>query len=100
MKTQNPTQTTSVIRQPITPFTPDLSHRFIHLFKDYRDISDSIHLMVDRASGILDLLATQFEQEDSNTLCNESIYLAIASASMELQDIKAYLKAFSDSQKQ
>ena len=81
-------------------FTPDLSHRFSFLFHDHRDINDSVNLMIDRATGVLDLLSTQFEQEDSNTLCNESIYLAIASVSMELQDIKAYLKAFSDSKKQ
>ena len=54
MKTQNPTQITSVIR----PFNPDLSHRFCHLFKDYRDLSDSIHLITSRALGSLNLLST------------------------------------------
>ena len=100
MKTQNSTQTTSVIRQPITPFAPDLSHRFIHLFKDYRDISDSIHLMTSRALGSLNLLATQFEDDDANTLDNEIIYQVIDGIAQEIMDIQAYLKAFSDSQKQ
>lgn len=79
---------------------PDLSHRFSFLFHDHRDISDSIHLMADRALGVLSLLSTQFEQEDSNTLCNESIYLALSNVEQELYDMKAYLKAFSDSQTQ
>ena len=100
MKTQNSTQITSVIRQPITPVTPDLSHRFVHLFKDYRDISDSIHLMTSRALGSLNLLATQFEDDDANTLDNEIIYQVIDGIAQEIMDIQAYLKAFSDSQKQ
>ncbi len=90
MKTQN--------LDAIRPFNPDLSHRFCHLFKDHRDLSDSIHLITSRALGSLNLLSTQFEDDDANTLDNEIIYQVIDGITQELMDIQAYLKAYSDAQ--
>lgn len=73
--------------------TPNFDHRFVHLFHDKRDVSDTINLMTDRALGVLNLIATQFESDDSNTLDNANIYLALDSVIQEIQDIRAYLKA-------
>ena len=56
--------------------------------------------MTSRALGSLNLLATQFEDDDANTLDNEIIYQVIDGIAQEIMDIQAYLKAFSDSQKQ
>ncbi len=98
MKTQNPTQTTSAIRPALTSISPVLNHRFSHLFKDHRDLTDTIHIMTSRALGTLNLLSTQFEADDSNTLYNEIIYQVIDGIAQEIMDIQAYLKAFSDAQ--
>ncbi|MFI3123240.1 MAG: hypothetical protein QX194_04845 [Methylococcales bacterium] len=91
-------QTTDAIRPALTPITPDLNHRFCHLYKDHRDLTDSVHIMTSRALGSLSLLSTQFETDDAHTLCNEIIYQVIDGISQELQDIQAYLKAYSDAQ--
>jgi hypothetical protein len=86
-------QTTNVIR-------PDFTHRYASstVFSQTTNLTDSIDLMSSRAIGVLDLLATQFEDENANTLCNESIYLAIDSVIQELQDIRAYAREFRESQ--
>lgn len=72
---------------------PNFDHRFVHLFHDNRDISDTINLMTDRALGVLNVIATQFEDDDANTLDNAIIYCAIDSVIQEIQDIRAYLQA-------
>jgi hypothetical protein len=79
---------------------PNLNHRFVQLFHDDRDLTDSINIMAIRAKSVLYLLSAQFESEDDNTLCNEIIYDSLSSVICELNDIQAYLKAFSESQKQ
>jgi hypothetical protein len=96
---KNSTQATNAIR-PVTPIKPDLSHRFCHLFKDHRDLTDTVHIMTTRASSVLYLLSAQFESEGDNTLPSHVIYDSICSVINEINDIQAYLKAFSDSQKQ
>jgi hypothetical protein len=95
MKTKNSTQATNVIR-------PDFTHRYASstVFSQTANLTDSIELMSSRAIGVLDLLATQFEDESATTLCNESIYLAIDSVIQELQDIRAYTREFRDSKKE
>ena len=97
MKTK--TQITKSIRPDFTPITPNLDHRFCHLFNDHRDLTDSVNIMAIRAKSVLFLLSAQFESEGDNTLCNEVIYDSICSVINEIQDIQAYLKAFSDAQK-
>lgn len=79
---------------------PNFYHRYCELFHDDRDLSDSINVMATRAKSVLYLLSAQFETEDDNTLCNEIIYDSIHSVICELNDIQAYLKAHSESQKQ
>ncbi len=95
MKTKNSTQATNVIR-------PDLSHRYASstVFSRTANLTDSIELMSSRAIGVLDLLATQFEDESANTLNNNSIYLAIDSVIQEIQDIQAYIREFRESKKE
>jgi hypothetical protein len=95
MKNQNSTQITDAIR----PIKPNLDHRFSHLFKDQRDLTDTVHIMAARATSVLYLLSAQFESEDDNTLPSHVIYDSICSVICELDDMKAYLKAFSDAQK-
>jgi hypothetical protein len=90
---KNSTQVTKSIR-------PNLDHRFCQLFDDHRDLTDTINIMAIRAKSVLYLLSSQFESEDDNTLCNEIIYDSISSVICELNDIQAYLKAFSESQTQ
>jgi hypothetical protein len=76
---------------------PDFRHRYASstVFSQTSNLTDSIDLMSSRAIGVLDLLATQFESEHATTLCNNSIYLAIDSVIQEVQDIRAYLKEYS-----
>jgi|GEM_PF-2090417 len=93
---KNSTQVTNSIRS----IKPNLDHRFSHIFHDDRDLTDSIHIMATRATSVLYLLSAQFETEDDNTLPHDTIYNSICSVIAELDDIQAYLKAFSDSQKQ
>lgn len=73
--------------------TPNFNHRIVTLFGDKRDMNDTINIMSDRALGVLNLIATQFEDKDANTVCNETIYLALHAAINEIEDIKAYLQA-------
>ena len=79
---------------------PNLNHRFAQIFNDDRDLTDTINIMAIRAKSVLYLLSAQFESEDDNTLFNEIIYDSISSVICELNDIQAYLKAFSESQNQ
>ncbi len=79
---------------------PNLNHRFVQLFHDDRDLTDTINIMATRAKSVLYLLSAQFEGEDDNTLCNEIIYDSLISVICELNDIQAYLRAFSDSEKE
>lgn len=78
---------------------PNLDHRFVNLFNDHRDLTDSINIMAIRASSVLHLLSAQFESEGDNTLCHSIIYDSLSSVIQEINDIQAYLKAFSDAQK-
>ncbi len=70
---------------------PDLSHRYASstVFSRTANLTDSIELMSSRAIGVLDLLATQFEDESANTLNNNSIYLAIDSVIQEIRNYSA-----------
>jgi hypothetical protein len=86
------TQTTKSIR-------PDFYYRYCELFHDDRDLTDSVNVMATRATAVLYLLSAQFEGEEDNTLPNYVIYDSICSVINEVQDIQAYLKAFSDAQK-
>jgi hypothetical protein len=79
---------------------PNLDHRFVQLFNDDRDLTDTINIMAIRAKSVLYLLSAQFEMEDDHTLPNVVIYDSISSVICELNDIQAYLKAFSESQTQ
>jgi hypothetical protein len=90
MKTK--TQITKSIR-------PDFYYRYCELFHDDRDLTDSINIMATRATSMLYLLSAQFEGEDDNTLPSHVICDSICSVINEIQDIQAYLKAFSDAQK-
>jgi hypothetical protein len=78
---------------------PDFYYRYCELFHDDRDLTDSVNVMATRATAVLHLLSAQFESEDDNTLSNHIIYDSIHSVINEIQDIQAYLKAFSDAQK-
>lgn len=78
---------------------PDLSHRYVSTFEDSHDLTDSIHLMTDRAISILALLLEQFESKDSYSLNHTTIYSAIHCVEKELRDVQAYLNAFSQAQK-
>jgi hypothetical protein len=89
---KNSTQTTKSIR-------PEFTHRYCDSFHDYRDLSDTVHIMADRAKSVLYLLSAQFESEDDNTLSNDIIFDSICSVICELNDMQAYLKAHSDTQK-
>jgi hypothetical protein len=79
---------------------PNLDHRYVQLFNDHRDLTDSVNIMAIRAKSVLYLLSSQFESEDDNTLPSVVIYDSISSVICELNDIQAYLKAFSESQNQ
>jgi hypothetical protein len=79
---------------------PNLDHRYVQSFQDDRDLTDTINIMAIRAKSVLYLLSSQFESEDDNTLCNEIIYDSISSVICEINDIQAYLRAFSESQKE
>ncbi|MGB4497251.1 MAG: hypothetical protein WBI40_01010 [Methylococcaceae bacterium] len=94
-------QITDAIR-PVTKLNPDFTHRYASstVFSKTSNLTDSIELMSSRAIGVLDLLATQFEDESANTLNHNSIYLAIDSVIQEIQDIQAYIREFRDSQKE
>lgn len=93
---KNLTQATNSIRQ----IKPNLDHRFCHLFHDDRDLTNSVHIMTTRATSVLYLLSAQFESEDDRTLPHDTIYNSICSVIAELNDIQAYLRAFSDSKKE
>jgi hypothetical protein len=99
MKNQNSTQITDAIR-PVTPIKPDFTHRYCaSLHNDSGDLTDSVGLMTDRALGVLALISSQFEG-DVSVVNNNLIYLALDSVTQELQDIRAYLKAYTDSKKE
>lgn len=99
MKNQNSTQITDAIR-PVTQINPNFEHRYCaSIYDDSGDLTDSIGLMTDRALGVLTLISGRFESNDT-IVNNDVIYLALSSVEQELRDIQAYLKAFSDSQKQ
>ena len=79
---------------------PNFYHRYVELFHDDRDLTDSVNIMTCRAMSVLHLLSAQFEMEDDHTLCNSIIYDSLQSVICELNDIQAYLKAHSDSKKE
>lgn len=96
---KNSTQITDAIR-PVTQINPNFEHRYCaSIYDDSGDLTDSIGLMTDRALGVLALISSQFERNEV-MVNNNVIYLALSSVEQELQDIRAYLKAFSDSQEQ
>jgi hypothetical protein len=96
---KNQTQITGEIR-PVTQINPDFTHRYCEsMYDDSGDLTDSINLMADRALSVLALISSQFERNEV-MVNNDVIYLALSSVEQELQDIRAYLKAFSDSQTQ
>ena len=80
--------------------TPKFNHRFVQSFHDDRDLTDSVNVMTCRAKSVLYLLSAQFEMGDDHTLCNGTIYDSIHSVICELDDIQAYLRAFSESRKE
>jgi hypothetical protein len=92
-------QITNAIR-PVTSIKSDFTHRYCtSLHNDSGDLTDSIGLMTDRALGVLALISSQFEG-DVSVVNNNLIYLALDSVTQELQDIRAYLKAYTDSKKE
>jgi hypothetical protein len=93
-------QITDVIRPVTSSINPDFTHRYCaSIYDDSGDLTDSINLMADRALSVLALISSQFERNEV-MVNNDVIYLALSSVEQELQDIRAYLKAFSDSQTQ
>jgi hypothetical protein len=79
---------------------PNLDHRFVQLFNDDRDLTDTINVMAIRAKSVLHLLSAQFESKGDNTLRHDIIYDSLSSVICELNDIQAYLRAFSDFEKE
>lgn len=99
MNTKNSTQITDAIR-PVTQIKPNFTHRYCaSIYDDSGDLTDSIGLMTDRALGVISLISCQFEG-DVSVVNNNIIYLALDSVTQELQDIRAYLKAYTDSKKE
>lgn len=57
-------------------------------------LADSINLMADRAGGVLYLLSSQFESEDSTRFSDSIVSGAIDSAIQEIEDMKQTVNAF------
>lgn len=90
-------------RQPAQHLSVDFSHR-LSVFNSAEFntqnsdvLIDSISLMTDRASGILYLLAGQFEDEGGR-LSDKLLCGVIDAAIHEVEDIKATLMAFCEAE--
>lgn len=76
---------------------PDLSHRLRSSEYDpgcHVQLSDAINNMVDRASGVLNLLQFSYTGESECQPSDAIVFNAIESAVQELADIRATVDAF------
>jgi hypothetical protein len=73
--------------------SPNFSHRYMNSSPNHIDLTDTICFMTGRAISVLHLIASEFE--DSLCMSDKNIYGALDSAITEIQDIRAYVQAFS-----
>ncbi|MDP3877158.1 MAG: hypothetical protein Q8Q50_09265 [Methylobacter sp.] len=81
---------------------PDLSHRLRHSEYDpgcHVQLSDAINNMVDRASGVLNLLSFSYTGMNDCQPSDETVFNTIESAIQELADIRATVGAFHEVQR-
>lgn len=80
-------------------FTPDFQHRLSASIKENEtlsvsDFSDTVFLMCDRTTAILNMLCLQFESEEAAKCSNAITANALDAAIKEVQDIAAVTRAY------
>ncbi|MFU8790427.1 MAG: hypothetical protein ACNA7G_15470 [Methylobacter sp.] len=81
---------------------PDLSHRLRSSEYDpgcHVQLSDAVNNMVDRASGVLNLLSLSYTSMTDCQPNDETVFNAIESVIQELADIRATVGAFHEVQR-